>query len=136
MKLLTTVFLAILTLCCLGTSVFASDINFKAGLWKLTTNMEIPGMPHKMPGTTFTDCLTKDNLTPPVNEDGGCQIKNQQTTGNTTSYTMVCTQDGQTSTGQGSFTYDYDEMSGKVEIDHAGMKMITTYSGKWIGECK
>lgn len=136
MKIITAILTsAVMLLCCYG-AAFADNINLKEGMWQLTTTMEIPGMPHKMPGGTFTQCLTKENLTPPVNKDKGCQITNQTVNNNTLNYTMVCNHDGETTSGQGSFSYNNDTMSGRMEITANGMHIITTYSGKWIGPCQ
>jgi len=119
-----------------STSVFASSINLKEGLWQIDTTMEMTGMPHKMPGASFTQCLSKQDVIPPVNQDNNCQIKDQKIDGNSISYNMVCHQDDEVTTGSGKFSYDNDKMTGRMEINAGGMNIITTYSGQWIGPCR
>lgn len=119
----------------LSNTTFASQINIKEGQWEITTTMEIAGMPHKMPGMTFTECLTNNDIIPQGTPEDGCTITDQHIDGNTAYYAMACDRDGETTTSNGSFTYDNDKMSGKMDITHAEMHMSTTYSGKWIGPC-
>ncbi len=125
-----------LILLCFSTSIFASDIDLKEGMWEMTTTMEIPGMPHKMPGTSFTQCLTKKDIMPPVHQSDNCQIKDQKISGNNVSYKIVCNHEGETSSGTGTFSYDNDKMTGRMEVNTGDMNIITSYSGQWIGPCR
>jgi hypothetical protein len=93
-------------------------------------------MPHKMPGTTFTQCLTKKDIMPPVHQNENCQISDQAISDNTVSYKMVCNQDGEISSGSGTFNYADDKMTGKMEINAGDMNIITRYTGAWVGPCK
>lgn len=136
MKTIPALLAVTLILLCCSTSVFANNIDLKEGLWQITTTMEIPGMPHKMPGTTITQCLTQKDITPPVNQDENCHIEDQKINGNTVSYKMVCNQDGETTSGTGTFSYDDDKMTGRMEVNAGGMNIITSYSGKWVGPCR
>ncbi|OQY18740.1 MAG: hypothetical protein B6I36_06290 [Desulfobacteraceae bacterium 4572_35.1] len=136
MKTIIALLISALILLCFSGNSFAAGINIKEGMWQLETSMTIPGMPHKMPSTTFTQCITKATLIPPVNKEDGCQIQDQSINGNTLTYTMVCSHDGDTTTGHGSFNYSYDKMSGQLEITTNGMQFITSYQGKWTGPCQ
>lgn len=136
MKRIIVLLITTVLLVCCSTSIFASSIDLKEGMWQITTTMEIPGMPHKMPGTSFTQCLTQKDIMPPVNQDDHCQIQDQSISGNTVNYKMVCNQDGETTSGTGSFSYNNDTMTGRMEVDAGGMKIITSYSGTWVGPCR
>ena len=114
-------------------------VNMKEGLWEITSNLEIVGMGMHMPPTTYTQCLTKNDMVPKDQEESQCRITDQKVSGNTVTWSMQCTGEGSMSM-VGKITYSGNTLQGTTTMtaDNPGgpMKMINTISGKRIGECK
>jgi hypothetical protein len=119
----------------------------KEGNWEYRMQMEgVPGMPPgmKMPEQTFKHCITPQDVEKGGlgSKDGkmpdGCSVKNMKMSGNTASYTMVCTKepkmtvDADMTFGDGTFT-----MKQKMAMDQNGqvMNMNSTMTGKYLGPC-
>nr|WP_320193056.1 DUF3617 family protein [uncultured Desulfobacter sp.] len=115
----------------------ANCMDFKPGKYEITSKMEMPGM--SMPAQTVTQCLTQENPIPD-NSSGnqGCEIDMQEK-GNTLTWTMECTQQGQKVTSTGKMTYSEDSFAGTMTVEtgpQAGnMTMKTQITGKRIGAC-
>ena len=66
----------------------------KAGKWKITTQMEMPGMPVKMPPITVETCVTKEQAENPeksVPEAGkDCKVSDYKINGNTVTWSVAC----------------------------------------------
>ncbi len=113
----------------------------KPGKWEITTSMEMPGMPMKMPPVTMTQCLTDENPVPnqsQANQD--CQLQNVKTEGHTVSWEIVCQTDGGQMNGKGHMTYDGDRMSGVTTFNmnmpgQGKIQMTNTIKGHRIGPC-
>lgn len=119
------------------------------GNWQVTVEMEMPGMPGKLPPTTITQCLTKADVAdptkampPPTQGRGGmpndCKVTDYKTEGNKVSWSMACT--GPTPmTGNTEFIYTGDTYIGtmKMTMDRGGQPMAMTmkYEGKRLGDC-
>ena len=111
------------------------DIN--EGMWEITVSLEIPGMPMKMPPSTYTQCIKKDQAVPNENQPGQeCVAKDITTSGNTVTWTMVCTNPGGQMTGKGRVTYNNDKMDGSMTMEGQGMKMTSNFKGHRIGACQ
>ena len=120
--------------------VFAdSNPNMKEGLWEITTNVEMPGMPMSMPPVTNTQCLKKNALIPQSGQPGQeCQFKNLKIMGNTITYEIDCTTQNGKMIGHGKITYNGTSMEGEMvtTISQGNMKMIQKISGHYVGKCK
>ena len=119
------------------------------GNWQVTMEMDMAGMPQRMPPITMTQCITKDEAADPQkmvpqgpNGRGGvppeCKVSDFKTVGNTVSWSMTC--EGQNAmTGTGEFTYTGDTYNGtlKMNMERGGQPMTMTmkYSGKRLGDC-
>jgi hypothetical protein len=118
------------------------------GNWEMTVQMEIPGMPQKMPPMTIKQCITKEQaddpsvLMPPQQPGRGgapdCKVTDQKMSGNTLSWTMTCA--GATPmTGTGEMSYTDDTVNGtiKMTMENAGQPMTMTMNmkGKRLGDC-
>ncbi|RME65822.1 MAG: DUF3617 family protein, partial [Nitrospirae bacterium] len=64
--------------------------NMKEGLWEITTEMQMPGMPMAMPGQTFRQCIDKKHMVP-SQKNGKCKMLSQKTKGSTVTWHMRCT---------------------------------------------
>ena len=106
------------------------------GRYQITMDMEIPGMPMKMPPTTFTQCIKKQNLVPEdAQQSQECKQKDVTIKGNTVSWTVECDTPNGKMVGKGSITYNNDKMQGQMTTEGQGMKMISHFKGHRIGDC-
>jgi hypothetical protein len=85
----------------------------KEGLWEITTQVEMKGMPQSIPPTTVRQCITKNNPVP-QNKDKNidCKTVNLKTGGDTVSYTVECKGSGQEMQTSGTTTYSDKSMNG------------------------
>jgi hypothetical protein len=117
----------------------------KEGLWEITTQMEIKGMPQSMPPTTFRQCITKSNPVPQnkdQNKDKNyeCKTISQKVSGNTVSYAIECKGKEGVTKVSGTTTYTDNSMNGSstTTIKMEGqpeMQMTSMIKGKYIGAC-
>ena len=115
----------------------SSGPDLNEGMWEITVSLEIPGMPMKMPPSTYTQCIKKDQAVPNENQPGQeCVAKDITTSGNTVTWTMVCTNPGGQMTGKGRVTYNNDKMDGSMTMEGQGMKMTSNFKGHRIGACQ
>ena len=107
------------------------------GKWEITVQVEMSGMPMKMPPSTFTQCINK-NQAIPMNEKPGqqCNVKDIKSNGNTMSWTVECTTAGGPMSGKGSVTYHDDSMEGSMRMQTQGMTMTSRYKGHRVGACE
>ncbi|RJR16415.1 MAG: DUF3617 family protein [Nitrospiraceae bacterium] len=114
----------------------SSALELKDGLWEITSSMEMPGM--KMPPFKHTQCLTsKDSVPRDKPEDTrDCKIINTSTKGNTVTWEIKCTTDGETVKSIGKITYKGDTFDGETRTRMEGMDMVQKMSGRRIGNCK
>ena len=111
--------------------------DIQEGLWEITVDIEIAGMPMKMPASTYTQCIRKDNAVPrSAQPDGACTPKDVHVKGNTVSWTVSCDNPGGKMTGKGIIIYHKDKMDGHMNMEGQGMNMTTHFKGHRIGSCK
>ena len=111
----------------------------KPGNWQIKMEMEMPGMPIKLPPVTTTICLTEEDLKDPqraVPNDpkSKCTVGDYKIDGNTVTWTVDCPK--QQTKGNGQITYAEDSYTGWMNMQVGEQQMKTKYSGKWLGECK
>ncbi|MCU1227562.1 MAG: hypothetical protein JWO97_446 [Acidobacteria bacterium] len=109
----------------------------KAGKWKVTTQMEMPGMPVKMPPMTIETCVTKEQAENPEKSvpDAGkdCKINDYKVDGNTVTWSVSCPK--QSITGTGSITYAGDSYTGSMDMKMGEQSMTAKYTAKRTGDC-
>lgn len=132
------VFLGLLPfiLCFCGSASAGPDMN--PGKWEITSVTEMKGMPVQIPPVTRTQCLTKNDMVPQSQQPGQeCQFPSVKVSGNTVSWTMSCSNPGQTMEGKGRVIYEGDQMHGTMNMvmEEAGMEMIVKIKGRRIGDC-
>jgi hypothetical protein len=120
--------------------LFAAAPLAKAGRWEGTVQMEMPGMPMKMPAHTSITCLTKEqaenaeNLIPKSGDKrGGCTYTDVKVDGSTFSWKMVCEKSGMT--GSGKVTYEGDSYHGAMQMKAQDREISATFTGKYLGPC-
>jgi hypothetical protein len=128
--------LAALMVC--GT-VFAAEHPQKPGKWQVKMQMEMPGMPFKMPPITTEVCLTAEDLqnpdkAVPNDQKSKCTVSDYKVNGNTVTWTIDCPKDK--THGTGEITYTDSSYTGTMKMTVGEQEMSTKYTGKWLGECK
>lgn len=110
----------------------------KPGKWQIKFEMEMPGMPFKMPPVTTEICVTEEDLkdpqkSVPSDPKAQCKVSDYKIDGNTVSWSMDCPK--QNTKGTGKITYSEDSYSGTMDMTVGEQKMTTKYSGKLLGAC-
>jgi hypothetical protein len=90
------------------------------GRWEVTVDMDMPGMPMKMPTQKVTRCVTKEQAADPqkavpqaTKEAGACKVSDYKTVGNTVSWAMKC-EGAQPMTGTGELVYEGESYKGTM----------------------
>ena len=110
------------------------------GRWEVTVEMEMPGMPMKMPAQTMTRCVTKEEAADPQkalpqgDPKASCKISDYKVAGNKLTWAMKCDAP-QPMSGAGEMVYEADAYKGTVTMDMAGHTMAMKHSGKRLGDC-
>jgi hypothetical protein len=110
----------------------------KPGKWQIKMEMEMPGMPMKMPPITTEVCLTEAELADPqkaVPNDpkSDCKVGEYKVKGNTVTWNVECPK--QNMKGDGEITFTDDAYAGRMNMTVGDRKMATKYTGKWLGAC-
>lgn len=120
----------------LPTGVFAAD-SIREGLWQITTQTEMPGMPMKIPASTIKHCYTKDDVKDQkrvIARDKNCSVTDYKVTGNKVTWAMTCTgQSAGTFTGETIFSSD--AYTSTMKMKSQGQNMTMKMKGKRIGAC-
>jgi len=118
-------------------SFAGSEPNLQEGNWEITTKVDMPGI--QMPPVKHTQCLTKKDLVPQSSQPGQeCEITQSKVVGNTVSWTMRCSSEGNIMEGTGKITYSENSFEGTIRMlmPQANMEMINHISGQRIGDCQ
>lgn len=130
--------LAAVTFFSTASKLFA--VNVSEGLWEITVEAEMPGMPMKMPPMTLKQCITASSLVPKDSaEQPNCKMEKSTVQGDTVTWTMVCRQPEGTLTSKGRVTYSGDTFEGETKTTIPGeeeMEMTSRMKGKRVGPCK
>lgn len=122
----------------------AADSPQKPGKWQITMEMEMTGMPMKMPPQVITKCVTAQDVKDPdkavpKSQKGTCKVSDYKVEGNKVSWSVKCEGDNP-STGKGEITYAADSYEGWMKISVMGpnnekQDMTMKYHGKRLGDC-
>ncbi len=136
----------ILTLLLLAASQTAfgqTRIPLREGSWELTVQVDMPGMPMKMPDIKNTLCLGKDQLedpsravpSPSPGASNDCKVSEYEMKGSRATWKIACTQPVPVG-GSGEIAYGDDAYSGSMTVTIAGSSDATLkFSGKRLGDC-
>lgn len=128
----------------LATAVAYAEIqmpDIKEGLWQVSTETMIPGMPIKMPAMTMEQCFTKESINPEkILQQNNCQMNNMDIQNNLAQWSMTCEQEGMTMLGSGNIQYQKTSFSGTFDMTMSGapqgeMSIQTKLTGRYIGQC-
>jgi hypothetical protein len=139
----------------LGTAVLAAVIGLSLGVlaqtvridgrWENTVEMSMAGVNMKMPATTTTTCITKEEAADPqklVPQGPGaptdCKVSDYKVVDNKVTYNVACTSP-QPMTMTAEITYGSDTSTGTMtsQTSRGGkpMTMIMKTTGKRLGDC-
>jgi hypothetical protein len=133
-----------ITIACLltaGASLFAQGPR-RDGQWEVKTEMDMPGMPMKMPAMTTTQCVTKEDADNPQKaaprgrggDQDKCTVSDYKVDGGRVTWAMKC-EGKEPMTGAGDLLYTTDAYTGTMKMDRGGQVMTMKYSGKRLGDC-
>ncbi|HEX7706009.1 MAG TPA: DUF3617 family protein [Thermoanaerobaculia bacterium] len=110
----------------------------KPGKWQVKMEMEMPGMPVKVPPMTIDICLTEEDLKDPEKSlpkdpKSDCKVNDYKIDGNTVSWKMECPKEKVK--GEGKITFTDTTYNGTMSMQMGEQAMKTKYSGKWMGAC-
>lgn len=110
----------------------------RPGNWEMTMQMDMPGMPFKMPPVKMTICITEEDLKDPNKAVPGdpkskCTVNDYKIDGNKVTWTVDCPK--QKMKGEGEATYTENSFTANVHMTMEDREMTAKYSGKWKGEC-
>jgi hypothetical protein len=116
------------------------------GKWEVTTEMEMPGMPMKMPPAVSTQCITKEEAADPQKavpkgrvgrggDDPNCKVADYKIDGNKVTYTMKC-EGAQPMTMTGEMIYGDNTYTSTQKMNMGGRETMTMKStAKRLGDC-
>lgn len=111
----------------------------KPGKWQTKMEMDMPGMPMKMPAVTTEVCVTEADLADPQKSvpkgdpKSDCKVSAYKVSGNTVTWAMECP--SQKMKGTGEATYTGDSYTSAMKMEMGEQKMTMKVSGKWLGTC-
>ncbi|BBL69434.1 DUF3617 domain-containing protein [Methylogaea oryzae] len=119
----------------------AAGPNMRPGLWEITSQTEMPGLPMAMPAMTMQHCFTAADVAQgeksvqPDAGDANCKVSGYSLQGNTATWTLQC----DNMRGQGRMTYSGDSYSGSTELqmqsDGETQTMKQTMNARRVGDC-
>ena len=111
------------------------------GRWEVKTEMEMPGMPMKMPAMTTTQCITREQADDPQRSvpqgrgaPNNCKVSDYKVTGNKVTWSMKC-EGPDAMSGTGEITYGENTYDGVMKMEREGQTMTMKYTGKRLGDC-
>jgi hypothetical protein len=113
----------------------------KDGLWEISTQVEMKGMPQQMPPSVVRQCMSKNDPAPKSQDKSyDCKTKNSKISGDTVMYEVECKGKGSTVLTSGKMIYKSNSMEGTAAtiIKTSGqpeMQMASKMKGKYIGPC-
>ncbi len=117
----------------------AEEPKMQEGLWEISMQMEMPGMPFKMPASTAKHCYTKAEVQEQgvvPQQDKSCKVTETNRTAKTVSWKLVCTGKN-AGTGEGQITFTSPTAyEGSMKMESGGTTVTTIYKGRRLGDCK
>lgn len=115
--------------------------DLEEGMWEITTEVNMPGMPMKIPPMVYRQCLTVEDIVPkqgPTDQEI-CTYSSPQTRGNTVSWSMECQSPGGRTKNEGEITYRGTSFDGTMTMSMTGaveMSGTNRITGRRIGDCQ
>jgi hypothetical protein len=131
------ILITVLAVLLVPTVSFAAE-TMREGLWEITTKMEMPGMPMKMPPTVTKHCYTKNDVSDQrkiISRDRNCSVTDLKTSANKVTWKMKCTGEN-AATMTGETVFGSDSYSSVMKMNSHGQNMTMKVKGKRLGNCK
>ena len=115
--------------------------DLRPGLWEITMQLEMAGMPMAMPPITQQVCFTAQDMESganiiPQDNTNHCRPEGISMNGSTATWSLQC----DNMTGQGTLTYTGDSYRGSSDIttNMAGetQQIKQIFSGQRLGDCE
>lgn len=126
--------------------VLAAQNPMRPGQWETVMQMEMPGMPMKMPEMKNAQCVTAEDLAkdPSTGLPRGmagqrgnkdtCTVSDYKVDGSRVTWSMACT--GQMAmNGTGEMTFKGDSYTGVMKMSMPQGEMTMNVAGKRLGDC-
>ncbi len=123
-----------------GTFAFAG-VNMQEGLWEISSQVEMSGMPMQMPVRKHTQCITKKNIVPEEpKKEQECKLTDKRISGDTVTWVVKC-RGKESMEMTGKITYYGDSFNGVIKVTSSDsrmgtVKIINHLRGRRIGACK
>lgn len=120
----------------------AAQSPMRPGNWETTMEMDMPGMPMKMPPMKNTRCVTQQEIdspnrglpSGPQKNPNDCKITDYKQSGNTVSWNVACSGQ-QPMTGSGELKFNNDAYDGVIKMMMNQQQMTMKMAGKRLGDC-
>lgn len=123
--------------------------SLKPGLWEISTSTQMLGMPVDIPPVPYStqQCITQEMLDKQENlsaisaAQGSCSVENADVTGNKTTWSMTCMNNGMLVKAHGAITpLSLEAYSGNVKFTMESqnvppMEGKVRLQGRWLSEC-
>lgn len=124
----------------MATPLLAEAPPQKPGKWQIKMQMEMPGVPMKLPAVNTTVCLTEEDLKDPqsaVPNDpkSDCEVGDYEVDGNTIRWTVDCPSQQMKGSGEITFNADGTGYEGAMKMSLSGQEMSTKYTATHQGAC-
>ncbi len=116
--------------------LFAAD-PITEGLWEITTQTEMPGMPMAIPPNTIKQCYTKEDVKDQkkvIARDKNCTLTDYKVSGNKVVWAMKCTGEN-SGTFNGETIFSSNAYNSTMKMNTQGHSMTVKVKGKRIGNC-
>lgn len=112
--------------------------NMRDGLWEISSQMDMPGMPMKMKPTVVNHCYSKADVADQkkvIARDKNCSVTDLKSSGSKVSWAMKCTgRNAGSMTGETVF--GNDSYTSVMHMKSQGHDMTMKVKAKRVGECK
>lgn len=137
MKRITTILAAAALVVVSGSAVLAAT-EMREGKWEISSTIDMPGMPFKVPPTVVTHCYTKEDVkdrkNAVTNKNEECKVTDMKVSGNKVTWKMKCTGKSKgTFSGETVFGRDFYNSTMKMQTE--GHTMTTKVKAKRVGDC-
>lgn len=109
----------------------------KEGLWEISSSMEMPDMPMKIPPQVVKHCYTKEEVSDQkkvINRDKNCTVKEMKVSGNKVTWRIECTGEN-SGTMTGETIFSETSYTSSMKMQSRGQKMSMKVKGKRLGNC-
>jgi hypothetical protein len=119
----------------------AAEPVIKPGNWRVSFQMDIPGLPIKMKPIVVNQCITEEDASDPnktlpaQSKDEKCKVVDHEIDGNRITWAVRC--EGQEDvSSRGEMTLAEDSYDGVIRVMNDGQELTTKLKGKRLGDCQ